>query len=247
MNKRNRLYREVADKIALLIKNGKYQVGGRLPSERELASTMRVSRPTIREAMIALEIAGQIEVRTGAGIFILDPETRGDLGLVADIGPGPFELIEARIHFEGEAAALAALRISEGELQDLDKACKEMAHCVEKNKSAEQADQTFHERIASATRNSAIISTIEQLWSFRTRMPMWTRLHEIIANLEGEPGWTNDRKTLMDHQRILNALRARDSEAARHAMRTHLEHVREALLKASEHDAISENVWVKSE
>lgn len=246
MNKRNRLYREVADQIALLIKNGKYQVGDRLPSERELASTMQVSRPTIREAMIALEIAGQIEVRTGAGIFILDPEMAADLGLNADIGPGPFELIEARIHFEGEAAALAAIRISEDELQALDKACKEMTLCVESKQSAEQADQTFHELIATATRNSAIIYTIEQLWSFRTRMPMWNRLHEIIANLEGEPGWTNDRKTLMDHQRILNALRARDSEAARHAMRTHLQHVRVALLKASEHDAIGDDVLVKS-
>jgi len=239
MKNNQRLYRDVADQISLSIKNGQFMPGDRLPSERELASLMEVSRPTIREAMIALEIAGQIEVRGGAGIFILEPN-KETINLPSDIGPGPFELIEARLHFEAEAAGLAAVRISESELLLLRDASEEMAVCVKRDESAEDADRRFHLIIASATGNSVIHSTIEQLWLFREKMPMWKKLHDIIAQLEDKPGWTNDKKTLLDHQRILNALRARNPQAARSAMRTHLEHVREALLVASEHDVFTE-------
>lgn len=236
-----RLYREVADQLTSLIASGEFKKGERLPAERELAGTLGVSRPTIREAMIALEIAGLVEIRTGAGIYVISDNTQARAEPAPDIGPGPFELIEARAHFEGEAAAIAAARISETELQTLEEACQEMAQAIEAGLSAEAADHRFHMTIAEASRNSAVLATVQHLWSYRTRMPMWQKLHDVISDLSDTPGWTNDRHTLMDHRRILNALRARDADAARLAMRGHLDHVKAALLQASELEAIDLN------
>lgn len=143
-----------------------------------------------------------------------------------------------RALFEGEAAALAATRISEDELHELEHVCREMSELVARGESGEEADQRFHMIIAHATRNSAIINTIDRMWVVRTDMPLWQRLHQIIRALQNEPGWTNDTHTIMDQRRILNALRARDADAARAAMRLHLDHVKDNLLRASEIDGL---------
>lgn len=236
--KSKRLYQEVADQITTLISSGELTLGERLPPERQLATNFNVSRATIREAMIALEIGGIVEIKTGAGIYVLS-DLKGNVKAgLADIGPGPFELIEARMIFEGEAAALAAVRISEEEIRELDKKCKEMASLIAQGESAEVPDRTFHQIIAAATRNSTILSTIEQMWAFRTRMPMWQKLHDVISEIEDSPDWNNDRQTINDHRNILAALRARNPDAARLAMQSHLKHVNSALLKASEIESI---------
>jgi len=235
--KPKRLYREVADQIATHIADGTYKTGARLPGERELATNFGVSRATIREAMIALEIVKLVEIRTGAGIFVI-AHNDGRIGLIAegDIGPGPFELTEARALFEGEAAALAAIRISEDELNELEHACREMSELVAQGKSTEEVEERFHLTVAQATRNSAILNTIDRMWVVRTAMPLWQKLHQLIGELQDEPGWTSDMHTVMDHRRILTALRARDADAARAAMRLHLDHIKENLLRASEID-----------
>lgn len=237
--KTRRLYREVAQRLAAQIADGTYKSGDRLPAERELAHRFAVSRPTIREAMIALEIAGQIEIRNGAGIFVAPSHklTRRD-GPIEDIGPGPFELIEARAIFEGEAAALAATRISDTELDELEAICQEMSEAAAKGLNGEAADQRFHEIIARATRNSTIEAAVIYMWALRIRMPMWGKLDQMITDLEGRPGWTSDDQTILDHRHILDALRARDPDGARQTMRRHLDHVRHDLLKASELDAV---------
>ena len=236
-----RLYQDIAKQLSVQIARGELRPGQRLPAERKLAASLNVSRPTIREAMIALEIAGLVEIRTGAGVFVTNNEKQDAIIQTPDIGPGPFELIEARIIFESEAAALAALRISEQELLELDKLCSLMAERVEKKHATEDEDRQFHHLIASATRNNAVIFTVDQLWSFRTRMPMWRKLHALIGEMEGTPDWTDDSNTILDHKRIVNALRTRDPDTAREAMQLHLNHVRDALLKASELDSIDLN------
>lgn len=235
-----RLYREIAQRLADQIADGTYKSGDRLPAERELALHFAVSRPTIREAMIALEMAGQIEIRNGAGIFVVarDKPARRDV-LLDDIGPGPFELLEARAIFESEAAALAATRISDAELDELESICQEMSEATAKGLSGEAADQRFHEIIARATRNSTIEAAVIYIWALRVRMPLWGKLDQMITDLEGRPGWTNDDQTILDHRHILDALRARDPEGARQAMRRHLDHVRHDLLKVSKLDAVN--------
>lgn len=229
--KPRRLYQEVADQLLQLIAADEFKPGERLPSERELAASLQVSRPTIREAMIALELAGAIQIRTGAGIFVSEPPIHP---LKPDDGPGPFELLEARIHIEGEAAALAAQRISDHELRALFEANRKMEALAERHESAEEVDKQFHLTIGRATRNSAMAAAVEQLWSFRARTPMWHGLHVIIRELRKRRDWSDDARALVDHQAITEALAARDPDRARRSMRTHLERVTDVLMAASE-------------
>src|SRR6187431_3642856 len=104
-----RLYRQIADQIRGLIRSGEFPAGARLPPERDLAKQLRVSRPSVREALIALEVEGLVEVRVGSGIYV---RSHGSANGVAHAGitqqSGPFELIGARRAIEGEIAALAA-------------------------------------------------------------------------------------------------------------------------------------------
>src|SRR5512140_1002382 len=106
-----RLYRQIAGQIAGLIQRGEFRAGTRLPAERELASLLGVSRTSVREAIISLEIAGLVDVRVGTGIFVRDASLVRPAASPApgpDEGPGPFELLSARAVIEGETAALAA-------------------------------------------------------------------------------------------------------------------------------------------
>src|SRR3569623_1106472 len=68
-----RLYRQVADQLRSLIDSGEYAVGSRLPTERELAEQLKISRPTVREALIALEVEGRVRIRVGSGIYVSEP------------------------------------------------------------------------------------------------------------------------------------------------------------------------------
>src|SRR5215216_6386564 len=103
-----RLYRQIAEQIRGLITSGEYAPGGRLPPERDLAKQLRVSRPSVREALIALEVEGRIEVRVGSGIYVRASTVNGHGAPSAMLQSGPFELIRARRAIEGECAALAA-------------------------------------------------------------------------------------------------------------------------------------------
>jgi GntR family transcriptional regulator, hexuronate regulon transcriptional repressor len=227
-----RLYQQVVEKLAATITAREYAIGDRLPAERELATLYGVSRPTIREAIIALEIEGIVEARTGSGVYVIAVPTTEGVKLEMDVGP--FELTEARLLIEGEAAALAATLIAPGELQRLDELLLEMA---EENKQREGAgvvaDREFHQIIADATRNSAISAVIESLWTIRERSPQCVRLFTKTRAKGFLP-------VVDEHRAIVDALRAHDSTAARAAMRNHLKRVLNYLLDATEVEAIEE-------
>src|SRR3954471_22770589 len=95
-----RLYRQIADQIAALIERGEYGAGARLPPERDLAKQLGVSRASVREALIALEVEGYVEVRVGSGVYVTGREAAPAASLPAD--SGPFELIRARWIIEAE-------------------------------------------------------------------------------------------------------------------------------------------------
>ena len=99
-----RLYLQVADQLRDLIQQGTIAPGGRLPSERALAEQFGVGRPTVREAMIALEIAGLVQIRSGSGVYVLE-QTGRDAPVTTDHGHGPFEILEARMFFEAHREA----------------------------------------------------------------------------------------------------------------------------------------------
>jgi len=224
-----RLFQELARKITHLIASGTYNVGERLPPERELALEHEVSRPTVREALIALEVQGIVEVRVGSGAYVKRMPGKND---IPGFNISAFELTEARLLFEGEAAALAATQINDEELAELDLLVRDIAEENHKPGGTEQADRAFHLAIARATRNTAIYNTIEELWRLRSTSPESALLHEKARTANVKP-------VVDEHMAILRALRAHDPAQARAAMRTHLSAVLESLLFATEEAAIA--------
>ena len=224
-----KLYRQVADSIMAAIKSGDYKPGSRLPSERDLAAAYKVSRPTVREAMIALEIRGLVESRHGSGIYITEhpPAQMG----ANDLDIGAFELTEARRLFEGEAAALAATTITDEQLVELESIIAEMVKENHRKQTGEMADRRFHVTIARATRNTAITTVIENLWDIRYKSPLCRHMLERARSVGVQP-------RISEHRRILAALKKHDPKAARNAMRDHLGRVIDGLLVATESEAL---------
>ena len=223
-----KLYQQVAASVAEAIQRGDFQPGQRIPSERELADEYKVSRPTVREAMIALEVIGIVRSRHGSGIFVVDNPPLDTPMIGLDIGA--FELTEARRLFEGEAAALAAVSITDEEIAALEALIGDMERENEQNVSGEHADREFHLAIARATRNSAVVDVVESLWDARSRSPLCQHMLDRARSVGVMP-------RIDEHQTILAALRERDPKAAREAMRDHLARVIDGLLKATESDA----------
>jgi DNA-binding FadR family transcriptional regulator len=220
-----KLYRRIVQAIAADISAGLFPVGARLPAERDLTERFGVSRPTIREAMIALEMQGLVEARKGSGVFV-----RAAAPAQADreLDIGAFEITEARRLLEGEVAAVAATEITEEQLAELRQLLHAMAHDTPE---AEQADRRFHILIAETTRNAVIISAVTDFWDMRFRSPLAREVLEKAGSLGVE-------SRLAEHGRILNALEARSPIDARHAMRDHLRRVIDHLLDVTETEAV---------
>lgn len=226
-----RLYQRVAEQLAAVIAEGEYPPGSRLPAERKLAERFDVSRPTVREAIIALELAGCVEVRGGSGVYV-SAESNNNLSS-AEFAVGPFDILEARILVEGEAAELAAKRITDEELVEVRAALEAMVQENEQEPICEKADQNFHMLIARATKNEAVASACAHLWALRNSSPVSARILEKVRQ-------SGSRPRIEEHLLILDALERRDPEGARYAMREHLSRVIQQLLDATEAEAVEE-------
>lgn len=221
-------YQVVAATLAKAIGSGVYPRGQRLPSERDLAEQFKVSRPTVREALIALDIQGLVEARHGSGIYVIATSAQAP---TVELDIGAFELTEARRLFEGEAAALAATSITDEELSDLEGLVQGIREENERHESGEKADRSFHVAIAKATRNGAIVDVVEHLWDIRERSPLCKAILQRARDEGVQP-------MVDEHKQIVAALRTRDPAKARKAMRAHLERVITGLLKATETEEI---------
>jgi len=226
----DRLYQDLARKLVAEIVAGTWPVGSRLPAERELAVRHAVSRPTVREAIIALEVQGLVEVRIGSGAYVMRQPGDQD---IPGFGMSAFELTEARLLIEGEAAALAASQIGDAELAEIEALVDEIARENRSPKGAEKADRAFHLAIARATRNGGILGAVTTLWDLRENSAEAALLHEKART-------ANIKPVVEEHRAIVDALRARDATAARAAMRAHLAQVLESLLFATEEKAVED-------
>lgn len=229
-NDESRLYKRVAGVLIEELQSGKYAIGDKMPAERDLAVRMKVSRPVVREAMLALEVLGLIEVRLGAGTFVVRMPGESD---APGFNVSPFELLEARLVFEGEAAALAAIQITDEEISRLEELVVAIREQNEEHIAEENADMAFHMTIAHATRNGAVKKTIEDLWLQRWSSPECELLLEQARTANVLP-------VVEEHSAIVEALKARDPKAARAAMRAHLEAVIQHPLFAVEEQAVAE-------
>lgn len=215
-----RLYRQIADQITALIRRGEFKPGSRLPPERDLAKQLGVSRPSVREALIALEVEGFVEVRIGSGIYVTSADSRragarsGKAALPPD--SGPFELIEARRLVESECAAQAAKHASAAQVRRMKAALASMRTDGKRNVVPLEGDQRFHECVADASGNSALAMLVRTLWAQRTG-PLFLRLEH---HFDTPALWS---AAIAEHQAILAAIESRDPGAARAAMRRHLD------------------------
>ncbi len=228
-----RLYQKVAEQIGDLIRQGTWREGDRLPPERDLATHLKVSRPVVREAMVALELAGFVEVRTGAGTYVRNPGADGFVKVTGDgePGPSPFELIAARRVIEGEIAALAAGSASPDLVSGLDTAMAKMDHDIRQGTQSasneDDGDWQFHVRIAAATGNATLEAIVSQLW-LGMRRPLFRALSDRVRLPE------NAMRALAEHRTIADRIAAKDAAGARTAMHEHLDQVRDVLMHGTD-------------
>ncbi len=208
-----RLYRQIADQLRQLIQSGEFAIGTRLPPERDLAAKMGVSRPSVREALIALEVEGLIEVRMGSGIVVVG---RDSVRLL-DNAHGPLEIIRARQLIECELAALAARSTDATLLPDLLETLRDMETDIAARTLPIRGDRAFHIRIAQASDNSALQAVVTQLFDERNG-PMFQALG---GHFEREATW---KAAVEEHRAVVNAIAAHDPALARAAMNGHLDH-----------------------
>lgn len=219
-----RLYRRIADQIAEKIRSGGFAAGMRLPPERELAEQLQVARSTVREALIALELSGHVEVQVGTGVFVLtaqadgsDPAAATDTKPPAAVAASPFELIAIRMLVEPDVAALAAQHATPGQIRGLEYLHTQMAADASPDASDFVAHRAFHEAIAASCGNTALASVVSHLWGLMEASPLLRRLDQLFVT---EPVWDI---AVDEHDRVLAAIVAGDAVKARHAMGLHLQ------------------------
>lgn len=239
-------YRLVADALIARIEDGSLQVGKKLPPDRVLVDQLGVSRATLREALIALEVMGYLETRFGSGAYVADrqpgkrdaapaPRTAKAKDTAAEAATqaapvpafsnGPFETLEARRLIEGELAALAAGQIMPPELDRLWDAVNRMETAAGWDA---EADEIFHATLAKAAGNSVLAELAADFWRSRKNDPLWSVIDRAVED-------TNNRPALVaEHQAIIEALTEGDPDAARAAMHRHLDSFAETLLNELE-------------
>ncbi len=216
-----RLYRQIADQVRQLMVSGEFALGSRLPAERDLALQLGVSRPSVREALIALEVEGMIEVRTGSGIYVQRTDSPSKLSVSAEADAntpadwGPLEVMSARLLVEAEVAALAATHAQKADMKAIKTGLQKMKLEAARDQAPREGDEAFHEAIAQACGNSVLLDTVQRYWQARNG-PLFERLGDYF---EHPQSW---QAAIDEHQQVLLAIEAHDASAARKAMQKHL-------------------------
>ncbi len=226
-----RLYQEIGMKLRNELHSGCYQIGDRLPPERDIAEQLGVSRTVVREALIMLELENLIDVRKGSGVYVVRlpaPQGGQPPQQVMHDDVGPFELLQARQLLESDIAAFAATQVTKSSIAQMRQALELERQSLQADEDNEDGDEMFHRLIAEATQNGVLVDIHHQLWLRRKNSPMWQKLHSRIVDTSYRRFW------LDDHLKILAALQRKDPKAARQAMWQHLENVKETLLELSD-------------
>ncbi|MEU1599212.1 FCD domain-containing protein [Streptomyces sp. NPDC005708] len=215
----SRVSQLIVDQIRMLLKEERLQPGDRLPSERELCTQFGVSRVTVREALRSLEASGLVEIRLGArgGAFVTAPSSRrvGE-GLADLLSLSPLtatEVTEARLVFELGIVPLIIERATDEDLDALRALCDEHAEAVKQDRYDMEMSADFHTRVAACTHNGAIEMLVQSFHG-----PLLMSLRE-AQSIEPQMGHRGSR----EHRKFVEAIAARDAEAATEIMRTHLQ------------------------
>ncbi len=226
---RDVLPEKIANRLLTLIKEKRLRPGDRLPPERELALMMKVSRPSLREALRALQMMNIIENRQGSGNYItaLEPEELVEhLDIVFALDDSTYhDLFQARMILETSIAEMAALHITDAELLEMEESIRRASAVIDDPDAFLEADMELHEMIQRAAKNRILpvfMRTINKIGMLSRRK---TGEHLDVR-----------RRTVKDHRAIVDALRSRNPEKARRAMLAHL-HTVEKKMKELTHPA----------
>lgn len=221
--KPQRLYQQISQLLMTRIRDGQFLPGQVLPAERDLAKQLGVSRSSVREALIALEISGWVEIRVGTGVYVCSslPEAATTLDS-EDVSAE--DLLNARQIIESELAALAAKTATNAQLRELAALVKHMERTITDDKAFHALDMQFHVLIAKLTNNPLLAEVVQRLWE-KHYSPTFLRLEQHYAHDDLVRIWARD------HRLIANAISRRDPRGARAAMRKHLKNVLERLFR----------------
>jgi GntR family transcriptional regulator, transcriptional repressor for pyruvate dehydrogenase complex len=221
--KNTKIYEQVVQQIKSMIIDGTLKKGDKLPTERDLAEQLQVSRPTVREAMRALEVVGVIESRQGAGNYIKESfenslfEPLSMMFMLEE--SNPHDILELRQVLELEIAVLAAERISDEELLILNELVREMKACNSEDINVE-LDKKFHYTIAKASRNFLIISVLQVISQLIDDFIKDSR-RKILSREE------NRIRLNAQHELMYVALKNKDGSAAYGAVKEHFRLIEE--------------------
>lgn len=219
-----------AEQLIEAIRSGVYKIGDKLPPERELAERMGVSRPLIREALSALQIAGIIESRAGDGTYLRrsvgNVEIETQVLAMLEEEEDPVVVFEARIVLEEGTAQLAAARASVTELAAIERILGQEKAAADQAEYGQyvRADREFHLAVVAASHNPFLEAAIHPLVDIMGRK-LWGGIDRLyLFNPQGIA------QTLGEHHDILEAIKGRNARAAGEAMRRHLENARDRFL-----------------
>jgi len=225
---RGKVYEGVAKQIERLILK-KLQPGDKLPSERELAELLRVSRSSIRDAIRSLELMGMVEPRQGTGTIVREISSDSLVNPLANAlkrkGELIGELLDFRMMLEPQLAARAATRVSPDEISEMEEILGRQEKKLSEGESTIGEDSEFHYSIALASGNSVVLKVLDTL------MDLLRDSRERGLQVEGR-----QQKSLAGHRRILAALKRHDSDGAKATMRRHIEDIAEIVLKKENPD-----------
>lgn len=221
-SKNERLYIHTSQEIKHYLLQNHFQVGDRLPSETELSKALGVSRATVREAIVALEVSGVLTVKRNVGAIVQSLAEEIPLNSITSEA-GPFEQIQVRMLLEPEAAYLAAKNRTPQQCELMEKAIEMMVDENQAGFETEDGDMQFHLQIAKASRNSLLTSHIESLWEMRHNGKLWPQLQRSVDVS------TMRTRAVFQHMKILEAIRAQNPDSAKQTMIEHLYSVQEEL------------------
>jgi GntR family transcriptional regulator, transcriptional repressor for pyruvate dehydrogenase complex len=212
---RPRLYEQVIARLREHVVSAGLKAGDRLPSERELAERLRISRASVKQAIVVLEVQGLVEIQHGGGTFLrTDSLTPAPVAaLVARRRRLP-DVLDAREGIETKLAELAAIRRTDGDLADIDAALGTMRTEIENGELGEEGDRLFHSAVTTAAHSGLLAEFMRQMAG-----PIAESRRESLQQPHRPP------KSLAQHTTIADAIRAGDRGAARAAMREHMETV----------------------
>jgi len=220
--RRSKVYEEVARQLERMILS-KLHPGDKLPSERELAEMLGVSRSSIRDAIRSLELMGMVEPRQGAGTVVREISSDSLVNPLANALRHKLELVSEFLDFrrmlEPPLAARAATHASDEEIAEMEEILRRQDAKLSRGELAVEEDSEFHYAIAMASGNSVVLKVLDVL------MDLLRDTRERSLQREGRP-----QKSLGGHRKILAAIKKRDAEAAKAAMRRHIEDVEEIVL-----------------